>query len=84
VAGAQTGAIVAMKLFIEQNQIAPVRVVLKGAQAAAYPALAITVAHKHLDLSAGQFGCDFIAVRNPCNAVLAPAVGLTAGEIVGK
>ncbi len=44
--GSQPGAIVAMKIFIEQDQIAPMRVRLEFGRAAIDRALAVPVAQK--------------------------------------
>ena len=60
VTGPQTGTIVAMKVFIEQNQILPMRILLKGFQTAVNRPIAIAVAQKQFNQPVGQFSSDLL------------------------
>src|SRR5215470_14254456 len=58
VAGADSGAVIPVKVFIKENQIAPVRVGLKYFLSASDRAAAVVIAQKNVSQPAGDFCRD--------------------------
>src|SRR5258707_4886670 len=54
-AGAEAGAVVAMKIFIEKDEVAPVRIALKAVGAAGYWPAATRIAKKNMNEPPGNF-----------------------------
>src|ERR1700694_880538 len=54
-AGAEAGAVVAMKIFVEKDEVAPVRIALKAVGAAGYGPAATRIAKKNMNKPPGDF-----------------------------
>src|SRR3989442_9790753 len=55
-AGADPGAIIAVKIFVEKNEIAPMRIALKKLGVARYGPAAVRIAEKNVNEPPGNFG----------------------------
>src|SRR5262249_26562216 len=65
VAGAEAGSVIAMEVFVEQNQVAPVRVLLKLSGAAIDRTPAIFAAQKNAGQSARDLCSHLVEVHLP-------------------
>src|SRR5580698_3934434 len=59
VARAETGAVIPVKIFVEEEQVFPVRIALKDFGAARDGTPAVLAANKNMNEAAGDFGCHF-------------------------
>ncbi len=57
-AGAQSGAVVAVEVFVKQNQVAPVRIVLKNFRSTGDGAAAVPISQKDMDQAARNLRSD--------------------------
>src|SRR6266446_7522671 len=57
-AGAEAGAVVAMKIFVEKDEVAPVRIALKALGAASYGPATARIAKKNMNEPPGDFRGD--------------------------
>src|SRR5437867_4804776 len=55
-AGADPSPIIAVKIFVEKNEIAPVRIALKEFRVASYGTAAVRIAEKNVNEPPGNFG----------------------------
>src|SRR5437762_13515373 len=66
-AGAETGAVVAMKIFVEKDEVAPVRIALEELQSSCHRAPPVLSAQENMGEPPGDFRGDL------------PEIGLGAG-----
>src|SRR5262245_49435677 len=63
--GAEAGAVVAVKVLVEENQIAPVRILLEHARAAKHRTTAVGAAEKNVSQTPGDIFGHLIKVHAP-------------------